>query len=152
MRKLTSYRLSLLAYIIDLSRAVAVLSYLYVPPPSYVKFKRKDKVVTLASVTSSVKVAGENVATDPLTLFQRVYIAKQTDQQLAEYLLFRKSLFSEDGMRKGTMPTLCAAITPLQNDVTLERTMFVEDLFYTMLSGGNYSIVALLWPQSLSCV
>ncbi|GBN51149.1 hypothetical protein AVEN_224667-1 [Araneus ventricosus] len=41
-----------------------------------VKFKRKDKVITLASVNNSAKIGKEKITVDPLTLFHRICVAK----------------------------------------------------------------------------
>ncbi|GBL90960.1 hypothetical protein AVEN_28048-1 [Araneus ventricosus] len=46
------------------------------------KFKREYKVITLVSVNDSAKIGKERMAVDPLTLFNRVRIAKQSDEGL----------------------------------------------------------------------
>ncbi|GBN07519.1 hypothetical protein AVEN_252893-1 [Araneus ventricosus] len=70
-----------------------------------VKFKRKDKVITLASVNNSAKIGNEKMTVDPLTLFHRICVTKQSDEELKmfftfELLSFPLSLFSEEGIRK----------------------------------------------------
>ncbi|GBN66268.1 hypothetical protein AVEN_232775-1 [Araneus ventricosus] len=46
-----------------------------------VKFKRKDKAITLASVNNSTKIGKEKITVDPLTLFHRICVAKQSDEE-----------------------------------------------------------------------
>lgn len=69
-----------------------------------VTFKRKDTVVTLASVNSSVKVANRRVDNDPLTIFQRACITKQSNEELKKHFKyelarFPLSLFIKQRMR-----------------------------------------------------
>ena len=75
----------------------------------HVSFKRKDKVQTLATVT--LKVHGKQVAIDPLTIFHRLCITKQSEKDLKQHFKYElapypMSLFCEEGMRKGTKFTL----------------------------------------------
>ncbi|CAG9817879.1 unnamed protein product [Phaedon cochleariae] len=76
-----------------------------------VSFKRKDKVVTLASCTA-LKIGGKTIATiNPLTLFHRLCVVKQSDEDLKycfsfELAPYPMSMFTEEGLRKGKLPTL----------------------------------------------
>ncbi|GBN20208.1 hypothetical protein AVEN_149938-1 [Araneus ventricosus] len=86
-----------------------------------VKFKRKDKVITLASVNNSAKIGKEKITVDPLTLFHRICVAKQSDEDLKMFFTFELSpsplsLFNEEGMRKGTKSSLFSAFTPTKID------------------------------------
>ncbi|GBN50866.1 hypothetical protein AVEN_64316-1 [Araneus ventricosus] len=72
-----------------------------------INFKHKDKVITLASVNNSAKIGREKITVNPLTLFHRICVAKQSDEDLKmfftfELLPFPLSMFNEEGMRKGT--------------------------------------------------
>ena len=83
------------------------------------KLKRKDKVVTLAAVSCSLKIAGKKFTVDPLTLFQRVCIAKKSDEDVKELFKFElapflMSLFTEEGMRKGTKSAMYSLFTPIE--------------------------------------
>lgn len=111
------------------------------------KLKRKDKVVTLASVNCSLKIAGKKFTADPLTLFQRICIMKQSEDDLKELFAyelapFPMSLFSEEGMRKNAKSTLYdAAFTPIQEDVNLgSRRACVID--------GGYLLHKVVWGKT----
>lgn len=45
------------------------------------KFKRKDRVYSLASLTCSIKMSAVPVVINPLLLFQRISIAKKSDEE-----------------------------------------------------------------------
>ena len=69
------------------------------------KQSRKNKVLSLASMTCTVKINNEAVVVNPLLIFQRVAIAKKNDEHLVALLEFELapyplSLFDEGGMRK----------------------------------------------------
>ena len=73
---------------------------------------------------------------DPLTLFQRICIAKHSPKDLEDFLKyelapFPMSLFSEDGMRKGTKSSLYSAFSSLPNTTKLppKRTAVVDGGF-----------------------
>jgi hypothetical protein len=73
--------------------------------------KHKDQVITLASISNCIRVANKKADTDPLTIFQRVCIKKQSDKELKghfkyELAPFPISLFSEEGMMKETKSSL----------------------------------------------
>ncbi|GBM87757.1 hypothetical protein AVEN_70016-1 [Araneus ventricosus] len=68
-----------------------------------VKFKRKDKVITLASVNNRAKIGKEKITVDSLTLFHRICVAQQSDEDLEMFFTFELSpfplsLFNEEGM------------------------------------------------------
>lgn len=82
-----------------------------------IKFKRKNKVVTLASINNTAKIGNISIVVDPFMLFHRLCIAKQSDDDLKAYLKFELSpfpmfLFTEKGMRKGTKSSLYTSFTP----------------------------------------
>ncbi|GBM61486.1 hypothetical protein AVEN_9252-1, partial [Araneus ventricosus] len=69
-----------------------------------VKFKQKGKVVTLASINSSVKAGNISIVVDPLMLFHRLCIAKQSYDDLKAFFKFELSpspisLFTGEGMQ-----------------------------------------------------
>ncbi|GBM65519.1 hypothetical protein AVEN_155428-1 [Araneus ventricosus] len=95
-----------------------------------VKFKRKGKVVTLASINSSVKVCNISIVVDPLMLFHRLCIAKQSDDDLKAFFKFELSpfpisLFTGEGMRKGTKSSLYTSFSPITEDVKPEGSQYV---------------------------
>ncbi|CAH1155651.1 unnamed protein product [Phaedon cochleariae] len=70
-----------------------------------VKFQRKKRVIPLRAVNSSLNIQNEVVPVDPSLIFQRITIAKKTEQDLQQYFHFELapyplSLFDEIGMRK----------------------------------------------------
>ncbi|GBO37444.1 hypothetical protein AVEN_161634-1 [Araneus ventricosus] len=95
-----------------------------------VKFKRKGKVVTLASINSSVKIGNISIVVDPLMLFHRLCIAKQSDDDLKAFFKFELSpfpisLFTGEGMRKGTKSSLYTSFSPITEDVKPEGSQYV---------------------------
>lgn len=90
-------------------------------PFSEVKLTRKDCALPLSSVTSSIKIQGEPVVIDPLLIFQRISISKQTDEDLKQYLQyelapFPLALFDEAGMRKTKKAVLYNILKPTLNN------------------------------------
>ncbi|KAG5870049.1 hypothetical protein JTB14_004233 [Gonioctena quinquepunctata] len=70
------------------------------------KRSKKNVVLSLARMRSTIKINAEAVTVNPLKIFQRTVIAKKTDEYVAELLTyeltpFHLALFSEGGMRKG---------------------------------------------------
>ncbi|GBN33282.1 hypothetical protein AVEN_124212-1 [Araneus ventricosus] len=95
-----------------------------------VKFKRKDKVITRTSVNNNAKIVKERITVDPLTLFHRICVTKQSDEDLKMFFRFQLlpfplSLFSEEGMRMGTKSSLFSAFTPAKIDVVQGKNNFV---------------------------
>lgn len=58
-----------------------------------VKFKRKDKVLPLAAISNSIRLEHITIPIKPLTLFQRMCLAKQSNEELMEYLKFELAPF-----------------------------------------------------------
>ena len=57
-----------------------------------IKFKRKDAVLSLGAAKSSVKVDNLPISINPL-LFQRICIAKKSDEELKGYFKFELAPF-----------------------------------------------------------
>ncbi|GBN01759.1 hypothetical protein AVEN_224471-1 [Araneus ventricosus] len=53
-----------------------------------VEFKCKEKVIALASINNSAKIGKEKITVDPLTLFHRICVAKQSDGELKMFFTF----------------------------------------------------------------
>lgn len=86
-----------------------------------IKFKRKDNVIPLLAINSSIKVGEETICLNPLMLFQRMCIAKKSEDEIKDYLKyelapFPLSLFSEAGLRKGTKSPLYSVFAPLSDE------------------------------------
>lgn len=113
-----------------------------------VKFKRKDKVLPLATISNSIKVDTLSVPINPLLLFQRMCVTKQSDEQLKEYLSyelapFPMSIFTEEGMRKGTKSSLYSAFAPLPDDTPLgSHIIHVVD--------GDYLLHKVVWNHGIN--
>lgn len=106
------------------------------------KLKRKDKVVTLASVCCSLKIANKSFTVDPLTLFQRVCVVKKSDEDLKELLKFElapfpMSLFTEEGIRKGTKSAMYSLFNPIEEVNLGNRKCNVID--------GGYLLHKVVW-------
>lgn len=111
------------------------------------KLKRKDKVVTLASVSCSLKVKNKTFTVDPLTLFQRVCITKQSEADLRnlfkyELAPFPMSLFSEEGMHKGRKSKLYDAFIPIVREEVDFGTRK-----WNVIDGG-FLLHRVVWPKS----
>ncbi|KAG5886900.1 hypothetical protein JTB14_003801 [Gonioctena quinquepunctata] len=81
-------------------------------------FRRKDEVLSLSAVNTSITIDESPVPIDPLLLFQRMCITKNSETDLKKFLAyelapFPLSLFTEEGMRKGTKSLLYNAFEPL---------------------------------------
>ncbi|GBO13641.1 hypothetical protein AVEN_237351-1, partial [Araneus ventricosus] len=90
-----------------------------------VKFKRKGKVVTLASINCSVKIGNISIVVDTLILFHRLCIAKQSDGDLKAFFKFKLSpfpisLFTRESMRKGTKSSLYTSFSSITEAVKPE--------------------------------
>lgn len=95
-----------------------------------VSFKRKDKVQTLASMSTSIKLRDKRVDIEPLAIFQRLCIIKQSGKELKEHFKYElapypMALFTEEGMRKGTKSTFYSAFTPLPQNISVGANTFV---------------------------
>ncbi|GBM51777.1 hypothetical protein AVEN_245522-1, partial [Araneus ventricosus] len=110
-----------------------------------VKFKRKGKVVTLASINSSVKICNISIVVDPHILFHRLCIAKQSDDDLKaffkyELLPFPILLFTGESMRKGTKSSLYTSFSPITEDVKLEGSQ-------NGVVDGGHLLHKIVWRQ-----
>ncbi|GBM84728.1 hypothetical protein AVEN_20749-1 [Araneus ventricosus] len=110
-----------------------------------VKFKRKGKVVTLASINSSFKIGNISIVVDPLELFHRLCIAKNSDDDLKAFFKFELSpfpisLFTGESIRKGTKSSLYASFSPITEDVKPEGSLY--DVVY-----GGHLLHKIVWRQ-----
>ncbi|GBM48270.1 hypothetical protein AVEN_108699-1, partial [Araneus ventricosus] len=110
-----------------------------------VKFKRKGKVVTLASINSSVKIGNISIVVDPLVFFHRLCIAKKSDDDLKAFFKFELSpfpisLFTGESMRKGTKSSLYTSFSPITEDVKSERSQYV-------VVDGGHLLHKVVWRQ-----
>jgi hypothetical protein len=107
-----------------------------------VKFRRNERMQPLAVMSSAVKVGEVKIPINPTTLFQRITITKQSDQEQEKYLTYElspypMSLFEEFGMRKTSKSSLYKALTSLQLDIPFESCVYVID--------GGYLLHRVVW-------
>ena len=98
-------------------------------------------LLPLEAMTNAIKIYDETIPINPTIIFQRITIAKQSDEQLEEFLKYELCpyplpLFDESGMRKGTKSTLYKAFIP-NNEVNLQGCMYVID--------GGYLLHKVVW-------
>ncbi|GBN02923.1 hypothetical protein AVEN_106794-1 [Araneus ventricosus] len=110
-----------------------------------VKLKRKGKVVTLASINSSVQICNIRIVVDPHILFHRLCIAKQSDNDLKAFFKFELSpfpilLFTGESMRKGTKSSLYTSFSPITEDVKPEGSQYV-------VVDGDHLLHKIVWRQ-----
>lgn len=84
-------------------------------------------------MTSTVEVEKIPVVINPLLLFQRMCISRESVGDIKQYLMyelapFPLALFAEDGMRKGTKSSLFNVFTPLdQSFEDIHGSHFIID-------------------------
>ncbi|GBP82936.1 hypothetical protein EVAR_99727_1 [Eumeta japonica] len=109
---------------------------------------RKSKVLSFSAMTSTIEVDKTRVVINPLLLFQRMCISRETVGDVKEYLKyelapFPLSLFAEDGMRKGTKSSLFNAFTPVDRSSNISaRSHFVID--------GGFPLHKVIWDRNSS--
>lgn len=114
-----------------------------------IKFLRADRVLSLLSVNSNVKVHNKTVPIDPLLLFQRICVIKRTNDELRNYLAyelapFPVSLFDERGMwktKKSVLYDSFKSLTPEQ-----EREIDFTDGIYVI--DGGFLLHRVVWHQN----
>lgn len=113
-----------------------------------VKFTRRNTVKTLSSAVCSVSIGERKVTVNPLTLFHRLCILKESDEELKEFFThelspFPMSLFTEEGMRKSTKSSFYAAFTPVSLDEIQGKATYV-------VVDGGHLLHKVVWPRSAS--
>ncbi|KYM98809.1 hypothetical protein ALC62_10473 [Cyphomyrmex costatus] len=97
-----------------------------------IQMKRSQRVSSLASVNCTVKIQDKEVTVDPLKIFQRMTIAKQSESDLQEFLKFELSpyplsLFCETDMRKNKKSALMNVFPVFGNDLPDGDKKFIID-------------------------
>ncbi|CAK1580968.1 unnamed protein product [Parnassius mnemosyne] len=115
---------------------------------SDMKQSKKNVVLSLASMSSSIKINGETVTVNPLTIFQRTVIAKKNDEDVADLLTyeltpFPMSLFHEGVMRKGKKSSLYDVL-PVENNAALDLNQT------TNVVDGGFLLHRMKWKPSSS--
>jgi hypothetical protein len=110
-----------------------------------VKFKRSNRVKPLASMKRSIIVRNQSLTVNPNTLFQRMCVAKQSDEQLEDFLTYELSplplaLFDEGGLRKGTKSSLYKAFKP-------EPDLTILDSCIQYVVDGGFLLHRVVWTK-----
>ena len=114
---------------------------------SDVKLKRKNRVLPLATMNSSVTIREEIVPVDTTLLFQRIIHTIDSADDLQDYFEYElapmpPALFTEQGMRK----TNKAAMYSVFNDISttfqdLDDAVFIVD--------GGFLLHRVVWPSHI---
>ncbi|KAG5869428.1 hypothetical protein JTB14_003120 [Gonioctena quinquepunctata] len=108
-----------------------------------VKFQRIDRVQPLAIMNNGIKIGDNIFPVNPTTLFQRISVAKNCDEQLEFFLSYDSFSLFENDLRKGTKSALYKAFVPTQNELFSGKVQYITVGFhYTKLSGpkNNHSL------------
>ncbi|CAH0381337.1 unnamed protein product [Bemisia tabaci] len=111
------------------------------------KFKRNERCIPLANVSCAICVEDVITPIDPHMLFRRICVAKKSDEELEECLKyelspFPLSMFTEEGMYKGTKSTLYESFTPITLEINTSNAMYVID--------GGFLLHRVLWARGLT--
>ena len=97
-----------------------------------VSFKRKNRVLSLKSVNSSLKIQEEIVPIDPMFIFQRICVARKSDDELKDYMRYElapypTSMFYEGVFRKTDKSKLYDMFEVDRTEINLEDCIYVID-------------------------
>ncbi|GBN20771.1 hypothetical protein AVEN_104157-1 [Araneus ventricosus] len=100
-----------------------------------VKSKINDRVQLLTLMSNTIKV--QSLSINLATLFQRISITKQSDEELKNFLAyelcsFLLPLFDEGGMRKGTKSSLYKASKSCTQDFKAESSVYIIAIGYLL--------------------
>jgi len=110
-----------------------------------VKFQRKNKVLSLKTVQSSVKINDEIIAINPLLLFQRISLNINNQKAMENYLQyelapFPLSLFTENGLRKNVKSQLYDEFTSISAPEISISVVHVVD--------GGFLLHKVIWQKN----
>jgi len=110
-----------------------------------VKFQRTDRVLSLLTVNSTIKIHDTETAVDPLLLFQRIIVIKRTNEELRNYLEYELapyplSLFDEAGMRKTTKSLFYDNFEIVKSPPDFQNATYVID--------GGYLLRKVVWDMN----
>ncbi|XP_043285283.1 uncharacterized protein [Venturia canescens] len=110
-----------------------------------IKFKKINKILSLKSLVSLVKVADRTVTIDPSLLFQRICVLQKTESELKSYfnhelVPYPLSLFDDNGMRKTPKSKLYNFFTPVEPQVKAPNNAYVID--------GGFLLHKIVWQST----
>lgn len=116
------------------------------------KLRRGDRVLSISTMTSAVKIRDTIVPVDPLLLFQRISILKTSESELQEYLKFELSpfplsMFNEHGMRKTQKSKLYELFKHASEDVQYDEKIILENS--TVIIDGGFLLHRVIWRQGV---
>ncbi|KYN11019.1 hypothetical protein ALC57_16837 [Trachymyrmex cornetzi] len=79
--------------------------------------KRRDRIIPLIAVHSKIKIQDNVIAVDPMLLFQRICVTKQSEEELKEHFKWELSpypllLFLDGALRKTVKSALFSLFAP----------------------------------------
>ena len=97
-----------------------------------ISLKRKDRVLPLITVNSAIKIHNEKIPVDPTVLFQRICIAKKSDEQLKGYMSYELapyplSIFNEGVFRKTDKSKLFDLFTTYDDILEQDDCVYIID-------------------------
>lgn len=110
------------------------------------KFKRSDRVLSLANVNSNMRVHGTTVPVNTNLLFQRILSVLKNEDDLYQYFRYElapmpTSLFDERGLRKTNKAALYSLFEPIPPEqYPKEGSDFVVD--------GGFLLHRVVWPTN----
>ena len=112
-----------------------------------VKFKRNDRIKSLGVMNTAIRIEEDIVPINPLLIFQRMCIAKESEQELEKFLTyelapFPLSLFNDEGMRKCVKSSMYKAFKVHSGDINFGDTMYVID--------GGHLLHRVIWHRGES--
>lgn len=108
-----------------------------------VRFQRKDRVQPLSIMNNGMKIENDVFPTNPITLFQRISVAKSSDDELEQFLShdlgpYSFSLF-DNGLQKGTKSNLYKIFVPVEQKSFHDQVQYVVD--------GGFLLHKVVWPE-----
>lgn len=114
-----------------------------------VSYSRKNRVLPLSTVNSSIKIQGSKVPIEPETIFRRICFTKKNQEELKSFFTYELapyplSLFDENGMRKNKKSILYELCTPV------DENSFAETDSRLYVIDGGFLLHKVIWQKGLS--
>ncbi|GBM26909.1 hypothetical protein AVEN_264758-1 [Araneus ventricosus] len=108
------------------------------------KFKRNDRVQSLALMSNVIKMHDESASINPTTLSQQMNFTKQSNEEIEDFLTyelypFPLPLFDEDGLLKDKKSSLYKAFKPCIQDFNAVSSVYIID--------GRYLLHRVIWNR-----
>lgn len=108
-----------------------------------IKYKKTMKVVPIKMISSKIKHDGVSVTVNPDTIFKRMMILKNSNEDLKEYFQYELapyplSMFEEGGMRKGKKSDFYEFFQPIKEEIDLGSN-------YVHVIDGGFLLHRVVW-------